>query len=58
MNSIRHTYLLSYLCEDDEKVYEFTAYSYQQATLIANRFCETHNAQFLGLELTCISAAS
>ncbi len=58
MKGIRHTFLLSYICDDEERVYEFTAFSYRQAELIANQYCESHNALFIGLELTCTLCAA
>ena len=57
MKNKRHTFLLSYICDDVERVYEFSAYSAEQAAIIARLFCSSHNAEFVSLELTCIAAA-
>lgn len=52
-----HTFILTYAREDgDEDVYEFTAYSYEQAALFADMYCRNNKVVFVDLELSCMKA--
>ncbi len=53
----KHMYLLNYIRNGEEDVYEFSAYTQEQATLIATMYCQSHDATPIGLELTCIASA-
>ena len=57
MKQKKHTYLLNFIRNGEEDVYEFSAYTREQAHLIATIYCQSHNAVPVGLELTCIAAA-
>ncbi len=52
-----HTYILTYMTEEEtEGLYEFSAYSYEQAALFADMYCKENHVVFIDLELSCVRA--
>ncbi len=54
-----HNYVLTYAREDGrEDVYEFSAYSYEQAALFADMYCRNNKVVFVDLEMSCVRGSA